>query len=329
MKAMDRSASAASKHPLRAGGTALSLLATALNLEVLRCLEEGPQPLQDLMRTLGFPPPSTTRLYLRALSEINAIERRSRNEFPTSVDYEITPAGRALLETSKLLQAWLSASPGGEIELGGMAAKSAIKALVEGWASHLVRALAARPLALTELNSLIPRISYPSLERRLTAMRNAGLVRAHRGEGRSTPHEVTEWLRRSVAPLASAMAWERIYAADRVAPIGRLDVEAAFLLVIPLMELPSDLSGRCRLAVEIHDGASPVFAGVLLCVEKGRVAPCRPEADGEAEAWVTGKPLEWLRRISGEPGGQLEVGGASPIAHLAIDALSRTRVQPH
>jgi DNA-binding HxlR family transcriptional regulator len=325
---MDRSASAASKHLPRAGGTALALLSTALNLEVLRCLEEGPRPLQDLMRTLGFPPPSTTRLYLRTLSEIKAIERRPRNEFPTSVDYEITAAGRALLETSELLQGWLNGSPGGEIELGSVAAKSAIKALVDGWASNLVRALAARPLALTELNTLIPRISYPSLERRLTAMRNAGLVLAHRGEGRATPYEVTEWLRRAIAPVSAAMAWERTHAPDRTASVGRLDFEAAFLLAIPLLELPRDLSGKCRLAVEIHNGASPVFAGVLLCVEDGRVTSCGAAAESEAEAWVSGKPLEWLRRMSGGPAGQLEVGGTSRLAHLTVEALGRTQLQP-
>jgi DNA-binding HxlR family transcriptional regulator len=326
---MDRSASAASKHQLRAGGTALTLLSTSLNLEVLRCLEEAPLPLQDLMRGLGFPPSSTTRLYLRSLSEIDAIDRKSRNEFPTSVDYEITPGGRALLETAKLLQTWLDAAPGGEIELGGVAAKSAIKALVDGWASNLVRALAVRPLALTELNSLIPRISYPSLERRLTAMRNTGLVHARRGAGRSTPYEVTEWLRRTVAPVAAAMAWERTFAPDRTAAVGRLDVEAAFLLAIPLLELPGDLSGRCRLAVEIDDGASPALAGVLLRVEDGRVTSCAAATDGEAEAWVSGKPLEWLRRMSGAAAGQLEVGGTGRLAHLTLAALGRTLGKPH
>ena len=40
--------------------------------------------------------------------------------------------------------------------------------------------------------------------------------------------------------------------------IGRLDVEAAFLLAIPLIDLPSGLTGVCRLSVEIQGGSISV-----------------------------------------------------------------------
>jgi DNA-binding HxlR family transcriptional regulator len=203
--AMELSASRSSSRPrLRAGGTALALLSNPLNLEVLRNLAEAPQRLQTLMRSLGFPPRSTIRLYLQTLVEMEAIERRGRSEFPTSVDYEITEGGQALLEVSDTLQAWLQRSPGGPTELGSTAARSAIKALVEGWGSNIVRALATRPLSLTELNSLIPRISYPSLERRLTAMRQVNLLEVRSTPGRMTPYYVTDWLRQAIAPVISA-----------------------------------------------------------------------------------------------------------------------------
>src|SRR3954447_6813048 len=165
----------ASKPALRAGCHALMLLAAPLNVEILRHLEPGPLSLQNLRSEVGLPPQSTMRLYLRTLSEIGAVERRPRSEFPTSVDYEITSAGRALLEVGGIVETWLQAAPGGFKELGSTGAKSAIKALAEGWSSHVVRILAARPLSLTELNSLIPRISYPSLERQLTALRECSL----------------------------------------------------------------------------------------------------------------------------------------------------------
>ncbi len=42
----------------------------------------------------------------------------------------------------------------------------------------MLRALAAGSLSLTELDRLIGALSYPSLERRLVAMRLAGLVGA-------------------------------------------------------------------------------------------------------------------------------------------------------
>lgn len=138
---------------------------------------------------------------------------------------------------STTLQAWLQLSPAGPIELGSIAAKSAIKALVEGWGSNIVRALATRPLSLTELNSLIPRISYPSLERRLTAMRQVNLLETQSTHGRTTPYEVTEWLRRAIA----AIGWERRYA--RIAPL------ISGVWTSPLEEL--DVDGETRLAEAI------------------------------------------------------------------------------
>lgn len=316
------------KHALRAGGQALMLLSAPLNVEILRSLEQEPKSLQDLRRDVGIPPQSTMRLYMRTLSEIGAVAGRARSEFPTSVDYEITRAGRALLRVGYVVEDWLQASPGGPKELGSIGAKSAIKALVEGWSSNIVRALATRPLSLTELNSLIPRISYPSLERRLTAMRQCDLVEMHQKQGRLTPYRVADWLRHAVAPVTAAAAWERTYAAEMTTRIGRLDVEAAFLLAIPLMDLSNDLSGKCRLAVEVHDGASPVFAGVLVCVEDGEVTSCVASLEGEAEAWASGKPLAWLRQMDGEALGDLELGGDRPLARSILTALRRTANEP-
>lgn len=325
---MESATRSAKKPVLRAGGDALILLAAPLNVEILRQLEQGPRSLQDLRSELGLPPQSTMRLYLRGLSEVGVVERRSRSEFPTSVDYEITQAGRALLRVGDALHTWLQSAPAGPKDLGTTAAKSSIKALVEGWSSHIVRILAARPLSLTELDNLIPRISYPSLERRLAAMRECDLVKVQRGAGRLRPYEVTDWLRRAVTPLTTAIAWERRYAPDVTAGVGRLDVEAAFLLSIPLLDLPDEISGKCRLAVEVHDGASPVFAGVVVCVEEGEVTSCVASLEGEAEAWASGKPLSWLRQMNLASDGELELGGDRTFARAVLEALRRTANEP-
>ncbi|HET8567002.1 MAG TPA: winged helix-turn-helix transcriptional regulator [Solirubrobacterales bacterium] len=306
----------------------LTLLTSPLNLEVLRAVEEGPQPLQELMRRLGFPPRSTARLYLRGLVELGAVERRARNEFPTSVDYEITAAGRALLEVATTLQAWLDRTPGGGVELGSTAAKSAIKALVEGWGSNIVRALSTRPLSLTELNRLIPRISYPSLERRLTAMRQVGLLEAAPSTGRSSPCAATDWLRLAVPPVTAAIGWERRFAPRATSDLRRLDVEASFLLLVPLIEPPEALSGRCRLAVEVHEGASPAPAGVVVSIAHGEVLGCIPSLEGEAEGWAWGKPRAWLPPLAGGGAEGLEIGGDARLTRAVISAIRRTTRKP-
>lgn len=309
---------------MRAGSTALTLLSAPLNVQILRALAEEPRELIELRRAVGFPPQSTLRLYLKTLLEVGAIENHRRHEFPSGVTYEITAAGRQLLQVGSVVQAWLQDDPDGPIELGTPAGRSVLKALIEGWSNNILRALAARPLSLTELSRVIPKVSYPSLERRLSAMRLVHLLEAQREGGRSTPYKLTSWLRRSVGPITSAIGWERTQAPDLTMPIGRLDVETIFLLAVPLMKLPEDANGKCRLAVEVHDGASPVFAGVLVSVEAGKVVSCVAHLDGGAGAWASGKPLAWLRQMNGSKRTELEVGGDATLAKAITEGLRQT-----
>lgn len=305
----------------RAGGEALSLLGAPLNVHILKTLAEGPMELIDLRRAVGSPPQSTIRVYSRTLAELGILEQRRQRELAGSTLYELTPCGEALLKVGELLQEWLDESPGGSIELGSTSAKSTVGALVEGWSTNIIRALAAQPLSLTQLNRLIPKVSYPSLERRLAGLRLAHLVEPQPGDGRGTPYGVTRWLQRAVIPLAAAAGWERRFAPEKTTAIGRLDVEAAFLLAVPLMSLPDDLTGNCRLTVEVRGGSSPLFAGVSVSIEEGRIVSCSSKLEGEAEGWASGSPMEWLRRMDGHPGEALEVGGDVGLVLTVTDAL--------
>jgi DNA-binding HxlR family transcriptional regulator len=296
-------------------------------VQVLKALEPGPSALLNLRHIIASPQ-STMRLYMRTLTGIGAIERMPRKEFPTSVDYAITDMGQSLLRVGEILDGWLRRSPGGALALGTSEARHAIKPLVEGWSTNIVRALAGRSLSLTELDRLIPSVSYPSLERRLGAMRGVDLVKGHRVAGGSTPYTATEWLRRAVAPLLAAVAWEERYLPESSPSLGRLDIEAAFLLAIPLMELPKNTAGRCRLAVEVPREGGPVFAGVLVCIEEGRGTSCVPNLRGEADCWVLGSPSAWQRRLNSSPSEDLEVGGDADLAEVVLGGLQRSLREP-
>jgi DNA-binding HxlR family transcriptional regulator len=260
---------------------------------------------------------------LRVLTEAGVLDRRRQNDFPGSVDYELGGPGRDLLFVVAVLRDWLATSPDGPIELGSPASKSAIKALVEGWSAGVVRALAARPFSLTELSSIITGLSYPSLERRLGAMRLAGQIERCPGGGRGTPYKVTDWLRRAIAPLAAAARWERKHLSGETAPIAKIDVEAAFLLTVPLVDLSSDQSGICRLAVESQNGnGEHRLAGVMVGVEEGSVASCVSSLEGRAAAWASGSAASWLRTVfDGET--HLELGGDQSLAIGLVDGLRR------
>jgi DNA-binding HxlR family transcriptional regulator len=308
--------------PSRAGALALSLLSVPLKVHVLQALEEEPRSLIDLRRAVGSPPQTTMRGHVRALVEIGAVESRRRDAFPGSVDYALGRPGRDLLRVAEVLRAWLVAAPQGEIELGSPAAKSAVGALVAGWSSTIVRALAGRPLSLTELSRLIPSINYPALERRLGALRLVGQIEARPGRARSTPYGPTDWLRRAIAPLVAGVRWERQHLPTGTSPVGRIDAEAAFLLAIPLVSLPSELSGTCRLVVEIRNGAGERrSAGVMVEVREGAVCSCTSRLEGRAGAWASGSSGSWTSAVMSQETEALEIGGDSDLAVALVDAL--------
>ncbi len=305
----------------RAGTLALSLLATPINVHVLEALATEPKSLIDLRRATGFSPETTMRGYLRALDQTGVLTRRRRDDFAGGLDFELTDSGRCLLSVKEVLQIWLAAAPEGPLLLGSAAAKSAVKALVEGWDTNMMRALAAGPLTLTELDSLITGLSYPSLERRLAAMRLAGQVQKTPGRDGGVPYAVTEWLRRAVGPISAAVRWERQHLQELATPVAHRDVEAGFLLAMPLVRLSAEVEGSCRLAVELGSGEGDGLAGVTVGVEEGRVTRCIARLEGRSAAWAAGSAQAWLAAVIERDTKSLELGGDCHLAAALIEGL--------
>jgi DNA-binding HxlR family transcriptional regulator len=306
----------------RSGAQTLALLASPLAFLILRVLADGAMLQSELRGATGSPAQTTLRAQLKRLTAIGAIETHRRDRFPGTLEYELTVSGRDLLLVAETLEHWLAQAPDGKLSLGENATKVAIKALAEGWSTRMLRALATGPRSLTELNRLIGSVSYPSLERRLAAMRLAGHVRAHTGNGgRGTPYALTEWARRGTGPLAAAARWERRHASQSTAPIGRVDAEAIFLLSVPLLHLPKDVSGSCRMAMELSSGNGPRLAGVVVEIEKGRVESCTSRLQGTPDAWALGSASGWLEAMVTANTDQIEPGGESGLARALLASL--------
>lgn len=307
---------------VRSGTHALLLLAIPINGAILKALSEGPKPLVELRGECGSPAQTTLRAHLKELEEVGAVVRNRRNRFPGVVECELTKAGRELLFVAGTLERWLQQAPGGPLTFGSDPAKAAIKALVDGWSSSMLRVLAARPLSLTELDGVIESLSYPALERRLAAMRMAGQVQACSSEGKgTTPYGVTKWLRQGVSPLAAAAYWERRHLSGVAPSVAPIDTEAGFLLALPLLRLPSELSGSCRLGVEISNGKERRLAGAVAQVEDGRIASCTVRLNQTADAWAIGPVTAWFRAIIGTDSDGLELGGDQQLARAILEGL--------
>jgi DNA-binding HxlR family transcriptional regulator len=303
------------------------LLSVHLNTLVLRALADGPLRLAELRKELGGPAQSTLRGNLAKLTEIEALQRRGRGDKPSVLEYELTPLGRELLLAAGAVEAWLGLAPGGPLALDSNNAKVAIKALVGGWTSTIVRALAARPLTLTELDKLIDGCTYPALERRLSAMRLAGQVELRAKDGGPGRHYTVEpWLRLAIGPLSVAARCERRYMRAATGPIARIDVESAFLLVAPMLDLCEGIGGSCQLAVEAGGSyAGRPWAGAQMTLEEGKVTSCIARLEPSPESWVLGTASAWLDAVIGRDADTLEFGGdgdlGRDIVHGLHDAL--------
>lgn len=306
---------------MRAGAFGLSLLADPLDTRILLALEPGSLSLNDLRRAVGAPPQTTLRKRLRRFDDLAVLTRNRKPGFPGEVTYELGPAGPDLLDAAAALSAWLATSPHGPLAIGETAAKHAIKALIGGWTSNILRALAVRPLSLTELDRLMSGVNYPALERRLAAMRAVGQIFPTQDRARGTPYRVTRWLRLAIGPLLTAAEWERRWAGDKAELLGRLEVEAAFLLAVPLLRLPPSIQGSCRLVVEILDGKERTQAGVVVAIDDGRPTACRSAEGAEVESWATGSTEAWLRALALGNAGELDLGGESAIALAMVNGL--------
>jgi DNA-binding HxlR family transcriptional regulator len=262
------------------------------------------------------------RDYVRGLEQMGVVHRYGGYGERKSIAYELTPAGMALAEVASALREWLALAPRGPIELGTDEAKNALGSLVDGWNSGMVRALAARPLSQTELDVLIAQFSYPSLGRRLSAMKQAGLLEAVRARGGGTRYIVTDWLRRAMAPTAAAVSWEDRFTPNASSPVARSCLEAGFLLVVPLVAGRVNDSGSCRLAVRINGHRLDDVVGVTVEFRNGAIRKCSTRLGGRPEAWASGGAAAWLKVWMGEGEEELiEFGGRQQFATEILDSL--------
>jgi DNA-binding HxlR family transcriptional regulator len=246
---------------------------------------------------------------------------------PYTVENELTDIGRGILDVAKVVEAWLSRSPQGPIAFGSEPAKGAIKSLVGGWDSTVLRALAARPLSLTELSGVIPDFSYPSLERRISAMRSTRQVEVLPSEaGKSRPYAVTTWTRQAVGPLVTAGRCECEHIGVGADPLTRIDIEAAFLLAVPLVVLPAGHSGSCILAVDTGEDEVPTnrATGVQVSLEQGEVVSCISDLEHDPSTWVFGTVDAWVEAIVDGCLDNLRIGGSDQeLARDLVGGLCR------
>lgn len=299
----------------RAGSLALSVFARVLNAHVLHAHADGPLSSGELEERMGWAPKASLRVATANLGEIGALERAEGCGDEQGAITRLAPAGHGLLGLTPVLERWLSQSPFGPIPIAETAARGVFRALVAGWDSAIVQSIAKRPRSLAELDSRIDDHSYPALKRRLAKLRSANLAEPVEDRNRRSPaHGATDWLRCAVGPLVAAGRWELDHRPPQAEPLSRLDIEAMFMLSLPLVELPQGTTGSCALASlapgEADEAGKASLAAVEFVVEEGAIVSSNSGVSSDPSTWALGTPDAWLAAIVDGEAADLRVSGA-------------------
>jgi len=222
------------------------------------------------------------------------------------------------------LERWLDGCPDGPLELGADA-EPALAALLDGWCSTLIHAFAAGPLTVHDALAAIDGLEDPACGEQLAAMEIAGLLSPCEDEdGEDVDGEMrlaaTAWLRHAIAPLAAAARLEFQLPQGEAAPIAPLDVEAAFLLALPLIGLPEELQGTCRLTVPVT-GQRPELAGVVVLIEDGEIASISTDLTIDSSNFTTAPPGAWIDTLIDSEAAAVTWGGDPRFALSILHGL--------
>jgi hypothetical protein len=221
---------------------------------------------------------------------------------------------------ASVLERWLSAGPSGPPALGPDRGP-ALSALLGGWSSTVIHALAARPLTVAEATEAVGGLSHDAVGEQIAAMESVGLLAVLPAEtGGEQRFAVTDWLRIGIAPLAAAARMEIRHPPGDTEPIAPLDVEAAFQLALPLVSLSEELSASCRLTVPVP-GRPPRLAGAAVLVEQGKVTSVSPGLEMQSDTFATGAPIDWLDTLIDPSAAKLDTSGDLQICLGLLDGL--------
>lgn len=268
-----------------------------------------------------------TQLLLMAASPVKRRILREMIERPLAteggLEYRVTAGGREALFVGFVIERWLQSAPRGPLPFESKEAERAVAALAGGWSTTAMHALAREPLTLTELHERVEGLGWRALKSQLAAMRDADQVEEHVDGAGETIYTMTNWLRAGIAPLIASARLERRNPQESMAPIDALDVEAGFRCSLHFVELPRELSGTCRLGINLEDDESGCLTGVTAKIEQGRVVSVQAGLDELADARAAGSAGDWLDTVIEPDTKRVRTGGDGWLAHALLDSLHK------
>ncbi len=267
------------------------------------------------------------QLLLMATDPINRGILRTALEHPVEVApgrvFRVSDRGHEALFVAFIVERWLQSAPHGPVSFDGPEAEGSVAALAEAWSATVVHMLAREPMTLRELDERIDDLGRRGLKRHLGAMQGTGQIEALT-DGGEPIYALTDWARAGIAPLIASARLERRHPMEGMAPIDALDVDAGFRMSLPLLTLPRELSGTCRLGLNLKEDESVGLTGVTARIEEGRVVSCRDGLETAANAWAAATAADWLDTVIEPDAKRVRTGGDRWLSGAVLDNLHKT-----
>jgi DNA-binding transcriptional ArsR family regulator len=267
------------------------------------------------------------QLLMMATDPINRGILRTALEHPVEVtpghSFRVSSGGREALFVAFTVERWLQNAPHEPVAFDSPEAEGTVAALAEGWSATVVHMLAREPMTLSELEAAIEGLDRRAVSRHLEAMQGTRQIEAF-AEGGEAIYALTDWARAGIAPLIASARLERRNPMEGMAPIDALDVDAGFRLSLPLLALPKELSGLCRLGLNLDEDERSAMTGVTALIEEGRVVSCRDGLNAGANAWAAGTAADWLDTVIEPEAKRVRTGGDRWLSAALLGNLHKT-----
>lgn len=272
----------------RIGALTLRMLSDPLNVQILEAMAGEPS---DPLRAAELLDTVQEAAAAEDGDDLEAAEQEGEELDPDDIHtkHAITSAGLQTLAVRKLLESWLARHPEGALPADGEAAQETVEALAEGWGSALLHPLVERPRTARELRDAAGGRSE-QLDASLASMLRHGLL--ERPGGEAEPYAVSDWLREASGAVFLAVHVERLQQTTPVR-VKPPDIDALFQLALPLLRLPGEGPGACRLEVPMRGAV----AGATAHIAEGGAVTCEPLGEDDVEVRAAGSLDEWFRAV--------------------------------
>jgi DNA-binding HxlR family transcriptional regulator len=244
--------------------------------------------------------------------------------------YRVSLGGQEMLFVGFVVERWLQCAPQGPLDFESKRAERSVAALAEGWSAAVVHMLAREPMTFRQLHGALDDLSRRELRRHLSAMKRAEQVETLPDVGDGVVYVLTGWGRAGIAPLIASARLERRNPTDDMAPIDALDVEAGFRLSLSLCEVPKELTGTCRLGLNLKEeddppaqGENAGLTGVTVHIDQGQIVSSAAGLDKPADAWAAGSADDWLDTVIEPDTQRVRTGGDRWLADALLNALHK------